>query len=436
MKLVTLLRRSLLVGWLSILSVQAAEPLVITPALLNQLSDEMRTNHFALKAATSRAAATSAGVETVRTWEDPEFFIGASAASREMRQEDGDIIFGVEQKLPLFRKPQTERELARTEQATAEVNVDFQFQLLRLELAKALFRAALQDEEVRIGQRDLAWLDTMLVTTEQSYRSGETTQVQWLKLQNERARRADQLRTLEAKAEEARAALNRAMGRDLHAAWPEFALPPIAAPISYSSRLVNLAVRYEPKLKLLRAEAKQNTAAVELSRLQRYPDIKLGVEARNYSGTGEFRESMFTLSFNLPWGNGGKYRSAVRREQARLQATEADIQDYEQGVREEIHHLTITIDAARREASLYREDIIPRTEQALNSAQASWTSNRGMLADVLEARRMLLEAQLMSARAVTEQYLMLSELVLCCGLGDLEALQMINEMPASETPIK
>ena len=48
------------------------------------------------------------------------------------------------------------------------------------------------------------------------------------------------------------------------------------------------------------------------------------------------------------------------------------------------------------------------------------------LRDVLEARRMLVEARLMFARAVAEQYEMLSELVLCCGLGDLEALQMLE----------
>jgi hypothetical protein len=42
---------------------------------------------------------------------------------------------------------------------------------------------------------------------------------------------------------------------------------------------------------------------------------------------------------------------------------------------------------------------------------------------------MLLEGRLMYARAVSEQYQMLSELVLCCGLGDLEALQMIGAVP-------
>ena len=45
---------------------------------------------------------------------------------------------------------------------------------------------------------------------------------------------------------------------------------------------------------------------------------------------------------------------------------------------------------------------------------------------MLETRRLLLEARLLRARAVADQFEMLSELVLCCGLGDLEALQMLN----------
>ena len=56
------------------------------------------------------------------------------------------------------------------------------------------------------------------------------------------------------------------------------------------------------------------------------------------------------------------------------------------------------------------------------------------LADVLEARRMLIDAELMYARAVTEQYQKMSELVLCCGLGDLEAAALFTS--ENETPSK
>jgi outer membrane protein TolC len=132
------------------------------------------------------------------------------------------------------------------------------------------------------------------------------------------------------------------------------------------------------------------------------------------------------LSFNLPWGNGDKYRSDIRREEARQRAAELDLADWQLSARQEVHHLTVAIDAARREALLYRDDIIPRSEQALTSARAAWETGRRTLREVLETRRMLLDARLMYARAVAEQFTMMSELVLCCGLGDFESLQMIG----------
>jgi outer membrane protein TolC len=58
-----------------------------------------------------------------------------------------------------------------------------------------------------------------------------------------------------------------------------------------------------------------------------------------------------------------------------------------------------------------------------------WESGEVAVRDLLEARRMLLEARLMHANAVAERYIMLSDLVLCCGLGDFEALQMLENQP-------
>jgi outer membrane protein TolC len=133
---------------------------------------------------------------------------------------------------------------------------------------------------------------------------------------------------------------------------------------------------------------------------------------------------------SVPWANAGKYRNDLKREQAKLRATEFELSDYQLMVREEIHLLTVKIDAARREALLYRDEIIPRSQSALESAHSGWVSSQTPFRDLLDARRMVLDARLMYVRAVSEQYQMLSELVLCCGLGDLGALQMIGAQPA------
>jgi outer membrane protein TolC len=353
------------------------------------------------------------------------------AAEEMMRAEDGDIEYGIEQKLPLWGKPKLARNVARAELAVEMADSEMRFQELRSELAKALFRTAFAQRTIAIGDQDLAYLQTLAETTEASYGVGGSSQFDLLEIQNERARRAEQLKTDGAKLTHEHLALNRLLNRELGAAWPPLELPPLAGPVFYNQRLVDFAVKNEPRLRMMGEQIKQAEAMVAETRRMRLPEVMVGAESRNYSGNGEWRQAEFMLSFNLPLFNRSKYRADIQRNEARLKTVEAETMNYTLAVREEVHGLTVKIDAARREAVLYRDEIIPRSETALASARAAWESGRGMFRDVLDARRMLLEARLMFARAVSEQYQMMSELVLCCGLGDLEALQMIGAQPDS-----
>jgi cobalt-zinc-cadmium efflux system outer membrane protein len=401
----------------------------LTPAYVNELAEEMRGKHPALQAAWARTNAAAANVGTVRTWDDPKALLGGMAARDDMRASEGDLIYGVEQKLPLFGKPNLARRVARAELSTETANAEYQFQILRRELAKAVFRTALVDEVVVIGQQDLALLGTINGTMEGKFRASEATLVEVLQLQNERAKQASRLETERDRLSHERVTLNRMLNRGLLSPWPTLELPALAGPVLYSQKLVDFAIKYEPRIEMLRRQIKQAEAAVAMTRRQRLPDINAGLEVRNYTGDGSFRQGMLLFSMNVPWVNAGKYRSEVQRDEAKLKAAELDLVDYELSVREEVHQLTVKIDAARREAVLYRDQIIPRSQSALDSARSGWETSRNTFRDVLDARRMLLEGRLMQARAVAEQYQMLSELVLCCGLGDMEALQMIGAQP-------
>lgn len=409
----------------------------LTPAYINELAEEMRGKSPAMQAAWARTNAAAANVGTVRTWDDPMAHLGGMAARDDMRESEGDLMYGVEQKLPLFGKPDLARRVARAELSTETANAEYQFQVLRRELAKAMFRTALVDEVVVIGQQDLAWLETTTQTMEGKFRASEATLVEVLQLQNERAKQATQLETERDRLSHERVSLNRMLNRGLLSPWPTLELPALAGPVFYNQKLVEFAIKYEPKIEMLRRQIKQAEATVASTRRQRLPDISAGLEARNYTGDGSFRQGILLFSMNVPWVNAGKYRSEIRRDEAKLKAAELDLVDYELSVREEVHQLTVKIDAARREAVLYRDQIIPRSQSALDSARSGWEASRNTFRDVLDARRMLLEGRLMQARAVAEQYQMLSELVLCCGLGDMEALQMIGaqpEVPPEEKP--
>ena len=408
--------------------------LTVTPALINRLSEELRTNHPALQAARFRWDAARENAKAVRTWEDPKVRAGVMFADVRMRADQGDIVYGVEQALPLWGKPQFERRMAEADATKEQVSAEAQFQTLRRSLAKALFSTALAEHTVTVGEEDLGWLDTMVASLEQRYRVGEVAQVWLLRLQNDRAKRQEQLRTDRLKLENERVILNRLLNREPRATWPALRLPEPAGAVVFSDALVGLAVRGEPRLKVFQKEILAAEASVASVKRKQMPEVVVGLENRNFSGNGDWRQTEMMVGMNLPLWNRGKSRSEVAREKARLAAVEQERNDYELDLRQEVHTLTTRIDAARREGLLYRNEIVPRSEQAVASAQSAWTTGRGMFLDLLEARRMLLEARFMYVRAVAEQYQMLSELVLCCGLGDLEALQMLGALPKSSPP--
>lgn len=407
----------------------SAPPLVVTPDFITRLADEMRTNHPALKAAAHRARAARSGAAAVRTWEDPMVVLGGMGADDEMRAQEGDLIYGVEQRLPIGGKPQAARRAAQARIAVSEADENNQFQTRRRDLAQALMKAAAADEIVALDAEDLRWLGTLEASAEARYRLGDTPLAQLLRIQNDRARRAEQLTTDRQRRIESIATVNRLLGRELQSPWPMLRLPPPAGPVAYTPRLAALAADYDPRASTQRAMVREAEAGLEVARRSRFPDISLGAEARNYSGDGEFRQAMLTLRFGLPWVNAGRYRSDIAREAALVEAAQNDASDLTRAIGEEVFRLTIDIDAARREALLYRDNVIPRSEKAVESAHAAWLANRGPFWDVLEARRMLIEAQSMYVRAVAEQYQALTELVLCCGLGDLESLSMIGAQP-------
>ena len=399
----------------------------LTPACINLLAEEMRTNSPALRAAAARARAATLSAEGVRIWEDPMLIIGTQVADQAMKADEGNLVYGLAQKFPLFGKPQAMRRVARAEASVEGANSAFQFQTQRRDLAKALFQTALAESVVGVGEQDRAWLETILTSVEARYRAGQVALAYLIQAQNELSRRTNQLQTDRQFRDNARMNLNRFLSRPANSPWPALELPPVAAPVGDSVQLVALGTRYDPRSSVMREQIRQADAQIDVSRKARYPEVGLDFEGRSYTGNGEFRQAMILFNVTIPIGNGPKYRRDIARDEDRARAARYDLADQALALRQEIHTLTVAIDAARREALLYRDEITPRSERAQAAAQADWEAGRGGFREVLDARRMLLDARLMFAKAVAEQWIQLSDLVLCCGLGDLEALMMINQ---------
>ena len=404
----------------------------ITSALIDSFMEEVRTNSPSLRAANSRASAAEANLGSVRTWEDPVFLFGGSVFSSSGFDpaQQGDLAYGIEQKLPLWNTPKLNRRSAEAALSVRRAEMDYRVEELRRDITKTLLAAALAERLVEIGEEDQAWLEITARAVESKYRTGEAVVADTLQVQNELAERRDRLRTDHLKADHSLLSLNRLLNRQFTTSWPSFQLPAVAPPVPYSAKLVSAALQSEPKLKVMAQEIKQAEATATLARQSRLPEVSLGIEGRQYSRDGGFREGDFTVRFSLPWGNSGKYRKDYEREKEKQKSAEQEREDQELTVREELHHITVDLDAARREALIYTGEISVRALQALSSRLADWESGRGTLRDVMDARRSALEAQLMAVRATAEQGGMLADLLLLAGLPNLEALAPLENEPA------
>ncbi len=410
---------------------EASNAVVVSTDFINRLVEEARTNNPALLAAKSRVNAARLGADGVRTWEDPMATFGGSVFSSSGFDpaQEGNLAYGVEEKLPLWGRPELTRRVAGAEVSMSRAEVRLRLHEIRRDIAKGLLATALAERVVEIDEQDLTWLEVTARTVENKYRAGEAVVADTLQIQNEAAKRNDELRTDRTRSAHARFVLNRLLNRGADSRWPSLQLPSVGPAIPLSQKLLDLALQSEPNLKVMEQEIQQARATAELTRKSRLPDVSFGIEGRQYSGDGEFREGDFTLSFSLPWFNRSKYRADYERDLERQKTAEQEREDQVLTVREELHHLSVEIEASRREALLYNDEITARSTQALSSRLADWETGRGMLRDVLDARRALLDSELISARATAEQNEMLAELLLWTGLDSIEALAPLANEP-------
>ena len=392
----------------------------VSPTVLTALFEEARTKNSGLRVAEARVIASQFGVETVRNWDDPRFTLGGvvSGSRRGRIEEDGDLIYGVDQKLPLWNRPRLSRDILLAETQTKATEAAFREAQLRRDLTKALLRISLVHRTTGFLTNDIAWLDTLIALGEEKYRAGTGSHTDLLQIQNEKSKRTDALRTEQNKLRAEHATLNRLLGRDLQAPWPTVELPRLVPPIAYSPALAAYAATNEPRLKVLRQEKAQAEAVTRLTETMRRPDVSFGIQGRQFSGDAGFREGTLTVSLNLPWWNAPKYRADLSRDEAKVRTVEAEMTDYELSVREEVLRLTLATDAAYRESVLYRDEILQRSQQAVASFLLMWEGNRGGLRDILDGRRALLDGQLMQDRAIVEQHQALADLAALCDLPD------------------
>jgi len=382
---------------------------IIDETFLDELRTEVRTNHPSVGAAQARVRASEAGVRAVRLWEDPMAGISVMAAERQMRRDDGDLMFLAEQMLPrrgLYNarkaKANADRAVFQAELLSAALN-------LEMMVAQGAVELALADETLLVRSNQVAWLESMAVNAREKLIDPAGSVAEALRMEGELAQERQRLdATLRGRTAFARQ-LNTILGRPLEQPWPSLALP---APPTVMARLETEFARLatsNPMLQALMRTATSAKADVEVARQERKPIFTVGAESRVYSG-GDFREATVGAKMTLPWFNKSVYRANTERALQQALAAERDYEALERKLRSEFVVAYTEAENAAQQAETFFKEVIPRTEKASQATENAWISAKATLLEVLESRRSLQNARLEHRRSVARQQAFLETL--------------------------
>lgn len=376
----------------------AAESQVLDSTYLEALRAEIRTNHPSVAAAHARVQAADAGVRAVRLWEDPSAGLGFMAADREMRADDGDILFGIEQPLPRRKLYEARKGRAGAERAVFEAETRSAALNLETLVAQAAIEFALADEILSFQEKQLSWLESMAANAREKLKDPAGHASEPLRLESEVAQERQKIDSAQRQRTRMARQLNVLLGRDTEAAWPDLRLPDsVARTPALADELARLC-EVNPSLQALLKTAQAAQAEIEVARRERSPTFSVGVESSVYSG-GDFRQATVGAKMTLPWFNNSVYRATTERARHQQAAAEKESEALIRRLRGDAIAAHTAAETSARQATTFAEEVIPRIEKAVDATQNAWITSKASLLEVLEARRQLLNAQLEERRA-------------------------------------
>jgi len=221
--------------------------------------------------------------------------------------------------------------------------------------------------------------------------AGTTPKLDLIRAQVELARTENDLIANERDVANARAALNRLVGRPLGApiaAADSLAVPPAPPDLE---RLAAAALAARPELASLKSQLEGASAATGLAREYWLPDFTIGV-TRDYADPGP--GVLFTgVSVPIPllfWQHSRGEIGEARHHELELAASYRDLEGQ---VGQDLRSSYAAAAAALRQAVYLRDQLLPLARQAYRIASVSYGLGGSSALELLDARRNLLDAE-------------------------------------------
>ena len=383
-----------------------------TPAGSHSVNDYVQmalANNPEIAAAQHRVAAQMEIIPQVTSLDDPTLtntFQPFHNHSVQTAAGRGPNTLTLAQKFPWFGKRQVRGEVAEAEAQMALTKL-VQAQLKVIEdVHLAYYDVYFNQKSIQITKEDQKLLTELLKFAEARYRTGKTSQQDVLRAQVEIDKLDNRLILLRQKLQQAQADLAEAIQVDPNSDLKVSRLDVPSAP-QQINQLYQAAILSRPEIQERLHAIIRNQKAAELARMQYKPDVKLGIgwqaitKDNAISPVANSNDNVaFTVGINLP----------IYRERLRAGVNEADHRSAEATRRYEatrndtfrmIRRFTVQANSLEDQIKLFRDKIIPRTEQALRISVADYRVGKVDFQQIVDNWSDLLSMQIQLVRLET-----------------------------------
>lgn len=400
------------------------EKVVGRPALADLIAVALRSNPMIRAArAAWRGAAEKYRLDSA--WPDPELMAEGMYATDTLGDTATpmDWKLGLAQEIPLWGRQRTAGELSSSETKIVRIKLDAAIRDVVLQVRQSAAELRYLEEVTTAVQAQQALVGKLTSGGAAAYAADRASLYEVMKARAQSGQLDyDGLLTDEAARTE-RARLNALLDRPPDAPIGTIAVE-AALPVLYSLEEIDaLAEANAEDVRVAGAELERSKAMAELTRYETLPGFKLGL---TYGETNEVNQVglQATLMLPLRLGKNAGRIGASRADTERMRAMyDAKVNDTRTAVRD----VAFRLKNAERLVALYRDDLVPQSMRALETAQARLSQGLGGLGDAAEAQSAWYSFRLALARAEADRTVLLARLEALAG----RSLTVRDDTPAN-----
>jgi outer membrane protein, heavy metal efflux system len=408
----------------------SGKPGVAEGLVLQDLIAEALKNSPELQASQSGLRATEHKIPQVGALPDPMFMVGYQNEGYNTYNfgdsPDAQWMFSLSQMVPFYGKRGLKAEMASREAETAR-NRDQALRLKTISRIKELYAdlfLAYKNLDILEEKRDLA---AQIERAAQSrYASGTAPQQEVVMAQTEKYIILEKEEMSRQRIQAVEAMLNAAVGRDIKSPLgrPE-SLPFSPWPFTLDE-LLQQSKTLSPELKSRTEMLLGSETKVEMAKKEYYPDFTLG--ANLFKRSGPYNDMWnLTAAVNVPIFYGDKQRQGLLEAEALRRQARRELEATEIMLASSIRENQSMVLSADRLMTLYREGLVPKTQQDFQLSLSGYMTGKIEALTVLSRLKALLEYEVLYWGQLTEREKSIARLEALTGTMGFQGLEKSNE---------